>query len=181
MVRCYFVILLTRCFVVVFFHRLTRMCTYCSVNKYNQSSYQVVNLTEICVDSECLTQNWVNNLGIWATLVRLVTDASWSWLDRDLDLASTIAAILVARAADAFKGRLKEFLVGFSSFTIFFLFPPQPGRIAAQWVGCLPLPQPHLHRDNTVWLSGCRQGFIMAEISKLQINPKTPGVRLHSY
>ena len=51
-------------------------------------------MTEICVDGECLTQNWVNNLGIWATLV------------------STIAAILVARAADAFKGRLKEFLVG---------------------------------------------------------------------
>ena len=43
----------------------------------NQSSYQVVNLTEICVDSECLTQNWVNNLGIWATLVRLVADAIW--------------------------------------------------------------------------------------------------------
>ena len=46
-------------------------------HKYNQSSYQVVNLTEICVDSECLTQNWVNNLGIWATLVRLVADAIW--------------------------------------------------------------------------------------------------------
>ena len=45
-------------------------------------------------------------------------------LDRDLDLASTIAAILVARAADAFKGRLKEFLVGISSFSIFLLFPP---------------------------------------------------------
>ena len=55
---------------------MTTICTYCSVNKYNQSSYQVVNLTEICVDSECLTQNWVNNLGIWATLVRLVADAS---------------------------------------------------------------------------------------------------------
>ena len=45
-------------------------------------------------------------------------------LELDLDLVSTIAAILVARAADAFKGRLKEFLVGFSSFSIFFLFPP---------------------------------------------------------
>ena len=76
MVRCCFVILLTRCFVVVLIHGLTTICTYCSVNKYNQSSYQVVNLTEICVDSECLTQNWVNNLGIWATLVRLVIDAS---------------------------------------------------------------------------------------------------------
>ena len=74
MVCSCFVILLRRCFVI--FHRLTRMCTYCSFNKYNQSSYQVVNLTEICVDSECLTQNWVNNLGIWATLVRLVADAS---------------------------------------------------------------------------------------------------------
>ena len=68
-------------------------------------SHQVVNLTEICVDAECLTQNWVNNLGIWATLV------------------STIAAILVARAADAFKGRLKEFLVGLLlSGAVVFLF-----------------------------------------------------------
>jgi len=33
------------------------------------TAMMVVNLTEICVDSECLTQNWVNNLGIWATLV----------------------------------------------------------------------------------------------------------------
>ena len=65
----------------------------------------MVNLTEICVDTECLTQNWVNNLGIWATLV------------------STIAAILVARAADAFKGRLKEFLVGLLlSGAVVFLF-----------------------------------------------------------
>ena len=68
-------------------------------------SHQVVNLTEICVDTQCLTQNWVNNLGIWATLV------------------STIAAILVARAADAFKGRLKEFLVGLLlSGAVVFLF-----------------------------------------------------------
>merc|ERR1719350_325841 len=54
----------------------------------------VVNLTEICVGSACLTQNWVNYLGIWATVV------------------STIAAILVARAADIIKGKLKEVLVG---------------------------------------------------------------------
>ena len=37
-----------------------------------------------------LPQNWVNYLGIWATVV------------------STIAAILVARAADSIKGKLKE-------------------------------------------------------------------------
>ena len=69
------------------------------------TAMMVVNLTEICVGSACLTQNWVNNLGIWATLV------------------STIAAILVARAADAFKGRLKEFLVGLLlSGAVVFLF-----------------------------------------------------------
>jgi len=69
------------------------------------TAMMVVNLTEICVDTECLTQNWVNNLGIWATLV------------------STIAAILVARAADAFKGHLKEFLVGLLlSGAVVFLF-----------------------------------------------------------
>merc|ERR1719431_2056601 len=58
------------------------------------TAMMVVNLTEICVGSACLTQNWVNYLGIWATVV------------------STIAAILVARAADSIKGKLKEVLVG---------------------------------------------------------------------
>ena len=58
-----------------------------------------------------------------------------------------------------------------------FSYFPQPGGIAAQWVGCLPLPQPHLHRDNTVWLVGCRQGFLIAEFSKFQINPKPSNVQ----
>ena len=62
-----------------------------------------------------------------------------------------------------------------------FSYFPQPGGIAAQWVGCLPLPQPHLHRDNTVRLAGCRQGVLIAKISKFQMNPKTPGVRLYLY
>ena len=92
--------------------------------------------------------------------------------------ASTIAAILVARAADAFKGKLKEFLVGLCSFITFGLHIfPKLGCFVAQWGGCLPLPQPNLHRDHTVRLSGCRQGFLIAEFSKFQINPKPSNVQ----
>jgi len=57
------------------------------------TAMMVVNLTEICVGEDCLTQNWVNYLGIYATVV------------------STIAAILVARAADMVKGKLKEAII----------------------------------------------------------------------
>ena len=57
------------------------------------TAMMVVNLTEICVGNTCLTQNWVNYLGIYATVV------------------STIAAIFVARAADKIKGKLKEAII----------------------------------------------------------------------
>ena len=57
------------------------------------TAMMVVNLTEICVGEVCLTQNWVNYLGIYATVV------------------STITAILVARAADKIKGKLKEAII----------------------------------------------------------------------
>eukprot|EP00092_Neocalanus_flemingeri_P005346 GFUD01005760.1.p1 GENE.GFUD01005760.1~~GFUD01005760.1.p1 ORF type:complete len:483 (+),score=101.39 GFUD01005760.1:82-1530(+) len=57
------------------------------------TAMMVVNLTQICVGEACLTQNWVNYLGIYATVV------------------STIAAILVARAADMVKGKLKEAII----------------------------------------------------------------------
>jgi len=57
------------------------------------TAMMVVNLTQICVGENCLTQNWVNYLGIYATVV------------------STIAAILVARAADMVKGKLKEAII----------------------------------------------------------------------
>lgn len=70
------------------------------------TAMMVVNLTEICVQGECLTQNWVNYLGIWATVI------------------STVAAIMVARAADRIKGRLKEALLVLlllASFVFLFL------------------------------------------------------------
>jgi len=57
------------------------------------TAMMVVNLTQICVGDTCLTQNWVNYLGIYATVV------------------STVAAILVARAADKIKGKLKEAII----------------------------------------------------------------------
>ena len=49
------------------------------------------------MDTDCLTQHWVNYLGIYTPL------------------ANTIAAILLARAADRVKGRLKEAVVGLLS------------------------------------------------------------------
>jgi len=58
------------------------------------TAVMVVNLTQICVNGECLTQNWVEYLGIFATLV------------------STLAAILVAKVSDRVKGKLKETLIG---------------------------------------------------------------------
>ena len=58
------------------------------------TAMMVVNLTQVCVDSECLTQHWVNYLGIYTPL------------------ANTIAAIILARAVDRVKGRLKEALIG---------------------------------------------------------------------
>ena len=61
------------------------------------TAMMVVNLTQVCVGSECLTQHWVNYLGIYTPL------------------ANTIAAILLARAADRVKGRLKEAVVGLLS------------------------------------------------------------------
>jgi len=57
------------------------------------TAMMVVNLTQICVGDTCLSQNWVNYLGIYATVV------------------STVAAILVARAADKIKGKLKEAII----------------------------------------------------------------------
>ena len=59
------------------------------------TAMMVVNLTQVCVSpDDCLTQHWVNYLGVYTPLV------------------STIAAILLARLADKFKGRLKEAVVG---------------------------------------------------------------------
>ena len=56
----------------------------------------VINLTQVCtsgVQETCLTQHWVNYLGIYTTV------------------ASTAAAIGVARLADRVKGRLKEAII----------------------------------------------------------------------
>ena len=67
------------------------------------TAMMVVSLTRVCVGDTCLTQEWVNYLGIYATV------------------ASTVAAILVAVAADKFKGKLKEALmVLFSLATLVF-------------------------------------------------------------
>lgn len=56
----------------------------------------VINLTQVCTSGDhgtCLTQHWVNYLGIYTTV------------------ASTAAAIGVARLADRVKGRLKEAII----------------------------------------------------------------------
>ena len=53
----------------------------------------VINLTKVCCGPDCLTQHWVNYLGIYAAG------------------ASTIAAVVVARAADIFRGRLKTAII----------------------------------------------------------------------
>ena len=55
----------------------------------------VINLTQVCTGDQvtCLTQHWVNYLGIYTTV------------------ASTAAAIGVARLADRVKGRLKEAII----------------------------------------------------------------------
>ena len=54
----------------------------------------VINMTEVCSRAgDCLTQHWVNYLGIYTTV------------------ASTAAAIGVARLADRVKGRLKEAII----------------------------------------------------------------------
>ena len=69
------------------------------------TAMMVVNLTQICVSPDhCLTQHWVNYLGIYTPL------------------ANTIAAILLARVADYFKGMLKEAVIGLLTIaTVIFL------------------------------------------------------------
>merc|ERR1712020_224990 len=57
------------------------------------TAMMVVNLTEVCCGPDCLTQHWVNYLGIYAAA------------------ASTVAAVVVARAADIFRGRLKAAII----------------------------------------------------------------------
>ena len=99
------------------------------------TAMMVVNLTEICVGSECLTQNWVNYLGIWATVV------------------STIAAILVARAADSIKGKLKE--VGEVTMVPMLgsHYPSGVGRPAAPGICGFLAPEPHFYRCHPVQLT----------------------------
>ena len=53
------------------------------------TAMMVINLTKVCCGSDCLTQHWVNYLGIYASV------------------ASTVAAVAIARAADIFRGCLK--------------------------------------------------------------------------
>ena len=58
------------------------------------TAIMVINMTEVCSGAgDCLTQHWVNYLGIYTTV------------------ASTAAAIGVARLADRVKGRLKEAII----------------------------------------------------------------------
>ena len=59
------------------------------------TAIMVINLTQVCTGDQgtCLTQHWVNYLGIYTTV------------------ASTAAAIGVARLADRVKGRLKEAII----------------------------------------------------------------------
>lgn len=57
------------------------------------TAMMVVSLTGVCVGDDCLTQDWVNYLGIYSTVV------------------STATAILVARLSDRVQGRLKETLL----------------------------------------------------------------------
>lgn len=70
------------------------------------TAMMVINLTKVCEEDGCLTQHWVNYLGIYTTV------------------ASTAAAIGVARLADKVKGKLKEaiiFLLSLASVTFVFL------------------------------------------------------------
>ena len=69
------------------------------------TAMMVINLTEVCEKDGCLTQHWVNYLGIYTTVV------------------STVAAIGVARVADRIKGRLKEAIIMLLTFSaIIFTF-----------------------------------------------------------
>ena len=69
------------------------------------TAMMVINLTEVCEEDGCLTQHWVNYLGIYTTV------------------ASTLAAIGVARLADKIKGRLKEAIILLLTFSaIIFMF-----------------------------------------------------------
>jgi len=57
------------------------------------TAMMVVNLTKVCVGRHCLSQHWVNYLGIYTSI------------------ASTIAAIFVARIVDYVKGYLKLVII----------------------------------------------------------------------
>jgi len=70
------------------------------------TAMMVVNLTQVCAGGHCLTQHWVNYLGIYSTV------------------ASTISAILVARLVDKVKGYLKLIIIillGLAGFVFIFL------------------------------------------------------------
>jgi len=65
------------------------------------TAMMVVNLINICVADACLTQHWVNYLGIVATVV------------------STFMAIVIAKALDAMKDKLKQALIGLFGLAAF--------------------------------------------------------------
>lgn len=70
------------------------------------TAMMVVNLTHVCSHGDCLTQHWVNYLGIYAAV------------------ASTVAAVLVARASDMIRGCLKLTIItllGLASIVFTFL------------------------------------------------------------
>ena len=72
---------------------------YCTV------LYSVLCTLQVCEQDGCLSQQWVNYLGIYTTV------------------ASTLAAIAVARLADRVKGRLKEAIIALLSLAaVIFLF-----------------------------------------------------------
>ena len=78
---------------------MTAACTvlYCTV--------LYCTVLQVCEQDGCLSQQWVNYLGIYTTV------------------ASTLAAIAVARLADRVKGRLKEAIIALLSLAaVIFLF-----------------------------------------------------------